>query len=296
LTHRDESVTFSSGDDPLWTKLHKLVLQIMKQTTKIAAFAALSLGVAQGALVTEYINGGVGSSNSANGVHTLGDDTAAGDFWNGGDTGTYLHESERVTGSFSAVVRVVGQSEAASGRWGKAGIMARDSLLPGSSSGMAQLASGNGSQPGGNNPVPVRLAGRTLNDGNGGFEIPVNNADGEIANDVFLADGGVNVSWLRLDYNASTNAFTSGFAADVDGAAGAWAFSDAKSDVIDTNSADGWYVGMAYSAHSDMGIAAGEGIHTVSFDNFSISSQIPEPSTSLLGLGGLLFLAIRRKR
>jgi hypothetical protein len=53
---------------------------------------------------------------------------------------------------------------------------------------------------------------------------------------------------------------------------------------------------MAYSAHSDMGIAAGEGIHTVSFDNFSISSQIPEPSTSLLGLGGLLFLAIRRKR
>jgi hypothetical protein len=162
---------------------------------------------------------------------------------------------------------------------------------------MAQLASGNGSQPGGNNPVPVRLAGRTGNDGNGGFEIPVNNADGEIANDVFLADGGVNVSWLRLDYNASTNEFTSGFAADVDGAAGAWAFSDAKSDVADTNPADGWYVGMAYSAHSDMGIAAGEGDHTVSFDNFSISSsQIPEPSTSLLGLGGLLFLAIRRKR
>ena len=75
----------------------------MKQTTKIAAFAALSLGVAQGALVTEYINGGVGSSNSANGVHTLGDDTAAGDFWNGGDTGTYLHESDRVTGSLSLI-------------------------------------------------------------------------------------------------------------------------------------------------------------------------------------------------
>ena len=278
-------------------ELHRITFEIMKKTTKIAVFAALSLGVAQGALVTEYINGGTGSSTSLAGVHTLGDDTAAGDFWNGGDTGTYLHESARVTGSFSAVVRVVGQSEAASGRWGKAGIMARNSLLPGSSNGMAQLATGNGSQPGGANPVPVRLAGRLFNDGNGGFEDAVGNDGGDISNNVFLTDGGVNVSWLRLDYNDVTNEFTSGFAPDVDGVAGAWAFSGARSDVEDTNSADGWYVGMAYSSHSDMAIGGVEGIHTVSFDNFSISqSQIPEPSTSLLGLGALGFLAIRRKR
>ncbi len=266
----------------------------MKNTTKVAAFtAALGLGIAQGALTTEYIGGTAanGSSTSVGGVHTLGDDTSAGDFWNGGDTGTYLYESTRVTGSFSAVVRVVGQSEAATGQWGKAGIMARDSLLGTSSNAMAQAAAGNGSQ----SAVPIRLAGRLLNDGNGGFEDAVSNGGGDVANDIFRNDGGVNVSWLRLDYNSSNNGFTSGFAPDVAGVPGGWSFSGERIDVTDSNAADGWLVGMAYSAHGDLGIAAGEGIHTVSFDNFSIT-QVPEPSSSILGLGALALMTIRRKR
>jgi len=271
----------------------------MKTTTKIAAFvAAFGLGAAQGALTTEYIGGAAGTSTSVAGVHTLGDHTAGGDFWNGGDTGTYLYESARVTGSFSAVVRVVGQSEAANGSWGKAGIMARDSLLPTSSNAMAQLAAGNNSQLGGSTAVPVRLSGRSQNDGQGGFEDAVSNGDGEIVNDVFRADGGVNISWLSLDFNASTNEFTSGFASDVEGVAGAWSYSAPRSGVADSDPADGWFVGMAYSAHDNLSLGGAletEGLHTVSFDNFSIS-QIPEPSTSLLGLGALGLLAVRRKR
>jgi hypothetical protein len=128
----------------------------MKNTTKVAAFtAALGLGIAQGALTTEYIGGTAanGSSTSVGGVHTLGDDTSAGDFWDGGDTGTYLYESTRVTGSFSAVVRVVGQSEAATGQWGKAGIMGRSKFLvrlkPGNaiSSSKGEVGFGSGRRP-----------------------------------------------------------------------------------------------------------------------------------------------------
>ena len=275
-------------------KLHKTQMNI---TTKLTALiAVMSLGAAQGALVTEFIGGAAGTSTSVGGTHTIGDPTDGGDFWNGGDTGTYLHEDARVTGSFSAVVRVVGQSEAANGRWGKAGIMARDSLAVDSSSAMAQVAAGNDSRPGAANPVPLRLAGRNNNDGQGGFEIAIQDAGGvDIPNDVFNTDGSVNLTWLRLDYDDATGLFTAGSAPDVAGAPGTWSYSGTNG-VADTDAGDGWLVGMAYSAHGDMSLAGGlEGTHEVTFDNFSVT-LIPEPSSILLGLSALGFLSVRRKR
>jgi len=263
-----------------------------------ALFAALGLG-AHGALVTEFIGTSSGSTynEDAPGVHTLGDHTAEGDFWNGGDTGTYLYDDVRVTGSFSAVVRVVGQSQAAQGSWGKAGIMARDSLAAGSSNAMAQLATGVGSQPGGANEVPQRFAGRNNNDGSGGFEVPLQDGGGvDIPNDTFKNDGTVDPTWLRLDYDAGTGQFSAGSAPDVGGAPGTWS-SSATNSIFDADTGDGWYVGLAYSAHNSLAldVAGTQGIHEVTFDNFSIT-QVPEPSSLFLGLGALGFLSIRRKR
>lgn len=259
----------------------------------LASVAALSLGMAQGALTTTIIGAGGGSvTDNGGGSYTLSDSTETGDFWNGNDEGTYHHEDARVTGSFSAVVRITGQSEAANGRWGKAGIMARDTLIGQTSSmAMAQVASGNGSQAGGSNPVPNRLSVLRNQAGDGGAEIAILP---ETTNNTFNADGSVTLTWLRLDYDAGTNEFVAGIAPDVAGAPGAWSLSPADAGVFDSDPTDGWYVGMAYSAHNDMTIATGEGLHSITFDNFSVT-QVPEPSTSLLGFGALALL-IRRKR
>lgn len=131
-------------------------------------------------------NGGLGSSASAGGAHTLDDNTASGHFWNGANPGTHLNETERVTGSLSAVVRVVGQSEAANGSWRKAGVQARDTLATGSFQAMAIAAAGVGSQPGDANAVPLRLGSRIQSDGEGGFELPIQNGGFDIANDIFV--------------------------------------------------------------------------------------------------------------
>ncbi len=265
----------------------------MNKTTKLTALiAALGLGAAQGALVTEFIGGAAGTSTSVGGTHTIGDPTDGGDFWNGGDTGTYLHEDARVTGSFSAVVRVVGQSESATGQWGKAGIMARDSLAVDSASAMAQVAAGEGSD--GN--VPMRLAGRgDLTGGGGGYEDPIKDGGGvDVLNDIFNSDGSVDLTWLRLDYDAVAGSFSAGSAPDVAGAPGTWSFSDPRV-LPDSDPGDGWFVGLAYSAHGDLALPGGEGVHEVTFDSFTINA-IPEPSSTLLGLSALGFLVIRRKR
>ena len=271
----------------------------MKSTLTLAVVAALGLGAANAALFTTFIAqdgtglAGTTSGDTANAVGqvTLSDDTAVGDMWNGGDTQVYLHETDRVTGSFSAVVRIVGQTEAANGQWGKSGIQARDSLSPLSSSAMAQAAAGNGSQ----GAVPHRLAGKTGNDGQGGYEDPIQSGGVDVANDLFKADGSVTETWFQLRYDATTSGFSSGSAPDVAGAPGAWSWSAERTGVADTDAADGWYVGLAYSSHSDLSLSDGkEGLHGVTFDNFSITS-IPEPSTALLGLSALGFL-IRRKR
>ena len=127
------------------------------------------------------------------------------------------------------------------------------------------------------------------------YEDPIQSGGVDVANDLFKADGSVTETWFQLRYDATTSGFSSGSAPDVAGAPGAWSWSAERTDVADTDAADGWYVGLAYSSHGDLSLSDGkEGLHGVTFDNFSITS-IPEPSTALLGLSALGFL-IRRKR
>ena len=132
---------------------------------------------------------------------------------------------------------------------------------------------------GDHSPVPIRLAGRTGNDGEGGFETTiVDVATGvDSVNNVFPEGEAVNATWLSLDYNAASNEFVAGFAPDVGGAPGDWSFSPATSAV--PSDGDGWYVGIGYSAHNSMDLdaAGAQGQHGVTFDNYSL---VPEPSTS----------------
>ena len=105
-------------------------------------------------------------------------DGEGGDMWNGGDQFTYLYDSNKVTGDFTATVRVVAQTESVEGRWGKAGVTARANLTGLSQNVMTQVAAGTGSQVdppevGEHSPVPVRIAGRTGSDGQGGFEVGI---------------------------------------------------------------------------------------------------------------------------
>lgn len=257
--------------------------------------------VANAELTAEYISidgvgtGAVEGDLTAQGEVTLLD-ADGGDMWNDGDNFIYLRESDKVQGDFTATVRVVAQTEAVDGRWGKAGIRASNSLAGDSSNAQAQIAAGNGSQPGQANPVPARLAGRTLNSLPNGFEDPILDASGaEVPNDVFRTDGGVNTSWLSLSYTAADNSFVAGIAPDVDGAPGEWSYSNPRTDI--ETSGEGWYVGLAYSVHSDFNegqITRADGFHGVTFDNFSL---VPEPtSMTIIGLGVLGLLGVRRRR
>ena len=279
----------------------------MRMWTKSMAVMSLVLisSVANGALnTTTYVSiDGAGAGSVTGDMSGVGEvtlhDSDGGDMWNNGDNFIYQHSDQLVTGDFTATVRVIGQTEAIDGRWGKAGIRANASLNGDSSSAMAQVAAGNGSQPSGANPVPARLAGRATNGTNdGGYENPILDAAGaEVPNDVFRTDGGVNASWLRLDYTAADNAFVSGIAPDVDGMPGEWSFSAAKTDVEATG--DGWYLGIAYSVHDDMspvGPPASNDLatHGVVFDNYQ---HVPEPSSvALIGLGMLSLVGLRRRK
>jgi hypothetical protein len=270
-------------------------------TTGLLTLVA-SVVASHGALTTTLLGTGVPSPSTATGdtvnatnAVTLRDGTGTpGDFWEQGDQGIFLHNSIRTTGSFSAVARIIGQTEAANGRWGKTGIMARNDLTTTGSFAMSQVAAGNGSQPGQVDAVPVRLAGRVMQ-GAIGAGTMFEDAIAGSSNNTFRSDGGVNMTWLRLDYNAATNAFIAGVAPDVGGNPGAWMLSAPRLNVPDSNPADGWWVGIAYSAHEDMslGTPATEGLHGVIFDRFSI---IPEPSTALLGTVVVGVLALRRRR
>jgi len=272
---------------------------VLSKLTTCVLTVALSVVASHAALTTTIIGGAVppgtatGDTTNATGPVTLSDTTASGDLWEGGDEAVFLHNSTQVTGSFTATARIIGQTEAANGRWGKGGIMVRNDLTTTSSFAMAQAAAGNGSQPTGANPVPIRLAGRQVQGATGGGTMYEDTIGSPTSNDIFRTDGGVNATWLSISYDAPTNAFIAGFAPDVAGAPGVWTFSAARTNVPDSNPADGWYVGLAYSAHADMSLAAGEGQHGITFDNFSI---IPEPSTALLGSAVVGVLALRRRR
>jgi PEP-CTERM motif len=237
-------------------------------------------------------------------------DIDGGDMWDGGDQFIYLHDNTQHSLDWTATVRVVSQTEAVDGRWGKAGIHARSSLDGNASNAMAQLAAGNGSQVtppavGDHSPVPVRIGGRTQNDGNGGFETAILaspgtqqdvNANNEIANNTFQSTGTV-PTWLSLSYTAATNEFVAGTALDIGGAPGIWSYSPPVSNV--PADGDGWYVGLAYSAHPDLvPVAPTAPYHGVTFDNFSLS-VIPEPSSIgliLVGALGMLGWGLRRRR
>ena len=202
------------------------------------------------------------------------------DMWDGGDNFIYLHDSNLVTGDFTATVRVVSQTEAIDGRWGKAGIRASNNLGGESANAIVQVAAGNGSQPGGSDPVPAVLAGRFVNNTASGFESPILGPGGvQVPNDVFRPDGSVNTTWLQLSYEESSNAFVAGIAPDVGGAPGMWNYSIPNPV---QSSGNGWYVGLAYSAHDDMDftqVTRLDGLHGVSFDNYSVVPvAIPEPS------------------
>lgn len=284
--------------------------------SSLAVAALLAASASAGLNTVTYVDASGGVANNAGNIpngSVTGDQTGVGevtlmdvdggDMWNGGDQFIYLHDSAQEAGDFTATVRVVSQTEAVNGRWGKAGIRASATLDGTSANAMAQAASGNGSQvaappAGDHSPVPLRLAGRTQNDGDGGFENPIIGAagteqvldgDGNVANDIFRTDG-PNATWLRLSYTKASNEFVASSAADVGGAPGVWSHSAPMSGVP----SDGdWYVGLAYSVHNDFDLPA-DGMHGVTFDNYSI---VPEPSSlGLLVLGALGLLGVRRRR
>lgn len=256
---------------------------------------------------TTYVShdgGGSGSViDNGGGSYTLLD-SDGGDMWNSGDQFIYLHDGDQVSESFTATVRVVSQTEAIDGRWGKAGLRASADLTGFSQFAMAQVATGNGSQPGGANPVPSRLGGRDERhpDGDGGFENPILDADGnELPNNTFAPEG-TNMTWLSLMYDADTNGFTAGLAADVDGAPGDWSYSAPVTNV--RADGDGWYVGLAYSAHDDLNydqVTREDGFHGVTYDNYSFTTSgpvVPEPASfglCLIGLMGMLGLRRRNR-
>lgn len=287
---------------------------LMPALAAIVAISVASSAIA-GLNTATYVDSSNGAVNNAGFIPTgystavgdgagVGDssvtlmDIDGGDMWNGGDQFIYLHDSAQEAGDFTATVRVVSQTEATAGRWGKAGIHARSTLDGNSANAMAQLANGNGSQLAGESPVPVRLAGRTQNDGQGGFENGIIAAAGseqdllgaEVANNTFTADGTV-ATWLSLTYTKATNSFVAGTAKDLDGTPGVWSYSSA----VDNVPSDGdWYVGLAYSMHNDQ--VGTDNMLGVTYDNWSIN-QIPEPSTlTLLGLALAGFVGLARRR
>ncbi|CAN5147252.1 hypothetical protein BH23VER1_BH23VER1_34080 [soil metagenome] len=271
----------------------------MKTPTQAARFAFLSAALAicvpasHAALTQTYVSidgGGSGlvrgDTNAVSSVTLL--DSDGGDMWTGGDQFQYLHTDTRVTGDFSATTRYLGSTEAIDGRWGKGGIRASQSLAGDSTFAMTQIAQGNGSQPGGANPVPVRLAGRFGNIDQM-FEDPITlNTGGEVQNNTSVPQ------WLRLDYEAATNSFTAGWAADIAGVPGEWHFSAPRTDIA--TDGGGWFVGLAYSAHDDLNftqVTDPSGLHGATFESF----VIPEPTSALLlGVGTLGLLALRRRR
>lgn len=238
-------------------------------------------------------------------------DGAGGDIWNGGDQMAFLHQGAQIpaSASYTATVRIVSQTQAIDGRWGKAGITAVANLDGSQPMAQAQAAFGTGSNVAINNdgtvvagqsPVPVRLGGRTAAlPPNSGFEIGIP-ADAAYTGAVD-ADGNVsNVlesRWLSLAYDASTNAFTAGVARDINGAPGVWNYGAPKTDIA-INDAGGHYIGLGYSAHNSMSfdqITRNDDLHGITFEKFSLE-VVPEPASfSMIAFGLIGLLGFRRR-
>jgi len=228
-------------------------------------------------------------------------DGEGGDMWNGGDQFIYLHDEAKVTGDFSATVRVIGQTESVDGRWGKSGPLAVANLSGNGQMAMTTVVSGTGSQVaapamGDHSPVPVRIHGRRTGDGQNGFEPAISNSAGEISNNVFpestagVLNPTTNVSWLRLQYQEATNTFLSAFAPDVDGTPGEWGYSQriTNVDLPTEDDGPGWFVGLGYSVHNSMDLSNvedEEGMHGITFDNYSIVDEFLPQELSVGGVG-----------
>ena len=231
---------------------------------------------------------GVGQVTLLDGIKT--NPTANDDAWNGGDNFIYLYDDQRATGDFTATVRVVSQTQAIDGEWGKTGIRASGNLTGNSANAWTQVYAGNGSQVdppnnGGHDIVPVRMGGRVQNDGNGNFEDPVRDANGaDIINNLFLKTGVTIPAWIRLSYRASSNTFVSAFAWDENGQPGEWGYSAPRSNIPTTG--EGWYVGLGYSAHNslfDDQITRPDALHGITFDNYSLQNEYILPEKQVAG-------------
>ena len=240
-----------------------------------------------------------------------------GDLWNNGDTFTFLHDSERQAGDFTATVRVAGQTAAVDGRWGKGGIMVRHNLEPDASNAAPVIYTGNGSQIDpptadsfvtDHNPVDVRVNGRPINGDNGnGFENPIFRDGAPFLNNFAPpaapgdTEAPVNPAWLRVQYDASEGVILGAYADDINGVPGEFAYSDPITNVDIPE--EGWYVGLAYSAHGSLvpddlegtpGPNGGDnpdGLHGLIFDNFSFVNEFLLPDVQVGGseIGSLGF-------
>lgn len=247
-------------------------------------------------------------------------DSDGGDVWNGGDQMAYLHQGAQIPAgqSYTATVRVISQTQAIDGRWGKAGIVATADLAGGGATAVTQIALGNGSNSQINtdgtlvegldtrgdatlqSPVPVRLGGRTAAlPPDSGFEIgiPADAAYTGAVNGDGLVANVLESRWLTLSYDAATNEFTAGVARDIAGSPGVWNYSAPKNDIA-INDGGGHYIGLGYSAHGDLDfteITRPDQLHGVTFDNFSLT-VVPEPASfGILAFGLLGLLGMRRR-
>jgi len=241
---------------------------------------------------TDDPNGRVEGDLSGSGPFTLYDGQG-GDLWNDGDTFAMIREENRVTGDFTATVRVVSQTEQVEGRWGKLGIMARADLTGNGANVMPAIYTGSNSQVDDpengveHSPVDVRVNGRLASGDNaGGFERPMLRDGAAFQNNFVPVDEDANPAWLRVTYKADQNAFFGAYADDDNGAPGPWAYSAAILDVVAPEGGEGWYIGPAYSTHNSFvqdDLEDAELHHGVVFDNYALESTFSPPT---LDVGG----------
>ncbi|MHB9050217.1 MAG: PA14 domain-containing protein, partial [Pirellulales bacterium] len=147
------------------------------------------------------------------------------DIWNNADS--FHYEYATMTGDFQATMRIknIQQTDG----WAKAGIMARNELVPGSVYAMARASATNQS---GSMQARNDLDGGSWS---GGSNAPNSN----------MAYPGVSPVWQRL--TRVDKDFFVQWAPDVSGAPGTWSF---PQDRRITNSADTMYVGVAATSHN----------------------------------------------
>jgi hypothetical protein len=187
---------------------------------------------------------GSATFDNTTGAYTL--NASGSDIW---DTADHMHYAyERITGDGSIVARLV--SASTPDFWTKAGLMIRDSLIPGGANDF-MLDTPN---PSHNEPI-----------------MQWRDADGAASGDTGNHIGPTNPTplWLRLD--RSGNNFSGYWAADIAGAPGAWHLMTTHTTAMPATV----YVGLALTAHSNGNMA------TVTFDHVTVTgTTAPLPPTA----------------